>query len=126
LRIVSTFDDLCGISGYTRALVTQLEPFFDIEVFDLDQFLMRSRMTRVRKLADKQVKDFCARARNFDYVNIQLEHGTLGADIRDITRRFAWIARGAPALSIHLSHRSLPGPFRIGHVSALYRQFQAC
>ena len=46
------------------------------------------------------VRDFCARAKTFDFVNIQLEHGTLGKNWRDIIRRFRWIAEASPALSV--------------------------
>lgn len=107
LAIVSTYDDLCGIAGYTRALTKQLEPHFDIEVFDLEQFFMRSTDIRVRRLADGMIKEFCDRANNFDFVNIQLEHGTLGKNISDIVRRFSMIARSAPALSVTF-HTILP------------------
>jgi glycosyltransferase involved in cell wall biosynthesis len=100
LAIVSTFDDMCGIAGYTRLLMKQIEADFDIEVFDLDQFMMRSMHSRVRQIADNMIKDFCARANSFDFVNIQLEYGTLGRDFRDIVRRLSWIAKAAPALSV--------------------------
>jgi hypothetical protein len=36
VAIVSTYDELCGIAGYTRALEKQLRPLMEIEVFDLD------------------------------------------------------------------------------------------
>jgi glycosyltransferase involved in cell wall biosynthesis len=100
LAVVSTFDDLCGIAGYTRFLLKQIESDFDVEVFDLDQFFMRSTNKRVRKIADQMIRDFCARAKTFDFVNIQLEHGTLGRNWRDIIRRFRWIAEASPALSV--------------------------
>ena len=100
LAIVSTFDDLCGIAGYTRFLLKQIESHFEVEVFDLDQFFMRSTNKRVRKIGDQMVRDFCARAKTFDCVNIQLEHGTLGRTWTDIIRRFRWIAEASPALSV--------------------------
>jgi glycosyltransferase involved in cell wall biosynthesis len=100
LAVVSTFDDLCGIAGYTRFLLKQIEADFDVEVFDLDQFFMRSTNKRVRKIADQMIRDFCARAKTFDCVNIQLEHGTLGKTWTDIIRRFRWIAEASPALSV--------------------------
>jgi glycosyltransferase involved in cell wall biosynthesis len=107
LAIVSTYDDLCGIAGYTRRLVHQLQPHFETEVFDLDQFFMRSTHPNVRKLADRMIKDFCQSLRNFDFVNIQLEHGTFGSRHRDVHRRISWIAKAAPALSITF-HTILP------------------
>ena len=107
LAIVSTFDELCGIAGYTRFLIKQLEADYEIEVFDLDQFFMRSTDRNVLKLADAMVKEFCAQCKSFDFVNIQLEHGTLGMRRKDIWRRFAWIAKAAPALSVTF-HTILP------------------
>ncbi len=109
LAIVSTYDDLCGISGYTRLLVRQLEPHFDVTVFDLDQYFMRATHPRVRKLADKMIKDFCSTLETYDFVNIQLEHGTFGANQGDIYRRLTSIVRSAPAVSITF-HTILPQP----------------
>jgi glycosyltransferase involved in cell wall biosynthesis len=100
LAIISTFDDLCGIAGYTRSLCLQLESRFQIEVFDLEQFFMRSVDPRVRRLADDMVRRFAERLKDFDAVNIQLEHGTLGDRQIDIIRRFKMLAEAAPALSV--------------------------
>ena len=100
MAIVSTYDELCGIAGYTRALEKQLAPFVDLTIFDLDQYLLRSRHRRIQKLADAHIKDIAAQLRGFDCVNIQLEHGTLGRTVPQITRRFARLAKAAPALSV--------------------------
>ena len=100
LAIVSTFDDHCGIAGYTRCLVRQIDPDFEIEVFDLNQAFMRSLDSKMSAAADNMVKEFCARAMTFDFVNIQLEHGTIGARQKDILRRLGWIVDAAPALSV--------------------------
>lgn len=100
LAIVSTFDDQCGIASYTRCLVKQLQADFDIEVFDLDQSFMRSTTATMSVVADDMIRRFCARAKTFDFVNIQLEYGTLGARPKDIGRRLGWIIDAAPALSV--------------------------
>src|SRR5947208_28571 len=96
LALVSTYDDLCGIAAYTRSLEKQLDEFFDVTVFDLDQYLLRSTHGRVRKFADRHIQDICREVRDYDTVNLQLEHGTLGRNRRDIHRRFTWILRAAP------------------------------
>ena len=75
---------------------------------------MRSTNRGVRTLADQMVKDFCDRAQTFDYVNIQLEHGTLGKKVSDINRRFAMIARSAPALSVTFHTVLSQEPFNLG------------
>ena len=100
LAIVSTSSKLCGIAAYTAALRRQLDDAFDITVFDLNQYLLRNPHRRVRKLADRHVKDICREIRHFDVVNLQLEYGTLGRYGADIHRRFCWLCEAAPRLSV--------------------------
>ncbi len=100
LALVSTYSDLCGIAAYSRSLEKQLAAAFDITVFDLNQFLLRSAHARVRRFADRHILEICREIREFDAVNLQLEHGTLGRNCRDIFRRFTWLARSAPRLSV--------------------------
>ena len=100
LALVSTYNDLCGIAAYTRSLERQLSDFFDVTVFDLDQYLLRSTHGRVKKFGDRHIQEICREIRGFDAVNLQLEHGTLGRSCRDIHRRFTWILRAAPRLSV--------------------------
>lgn len=100
LAIVSTYDELCGIAGYTRALVRQLEPWMDITVFDLDQYMLRGTHERVQRMGDRHIREIASQLSNFDCVNIQLEHGTLGRMPKRIFRRFRMLANKAPALSV--------------------------
>jgi glycosyltransferase involved in cell wall biosynthesis len=100
LAIISTFDELCGIAGYTKALVPQLTKDFDIEVFDLDQFLFRHVSKKIQNLADKEILRICNAISKFDCVNIQLEHGTFGRDAKDIYRRLNKIFNAAPKIAI--------------------------
>ena len=99
LAIVATGSTLCGIGAYTAALRRQLGDAFDITVFELDQYLLRSSHRRVRRLADRHIKEVCAAIRQFDAVNLQLEYGTLGRYGRDIYRRFSWLTAAAPVVS---------------------------
>lgn len=99
LAIVSTHDDLCGIAAYTRSLERQLGDIFDVTVFDLNQYLLRSSHRRVRKFGDKHIQAICREIRHYDAVNLQLEHGTLGRSCSDIFRRFSWILRASPRFS---------------------------
>src|SRR5215204_3619243 len=91
LAIVSTSSKLCGIAAYTAALQRQLYDAYDITVFDLNQYLLRNPHRRVRKLADRHIKEICQAIRGFDVVNLQLEYGTLGRHGSDIHRRFGWL-----------------------------------
>ncbi len=100
LAIVSTRNKLCGIAAYTQALERQLADVFDITVFDLDQYLLRSRHPRVRALGDRHIRQICQDIAGFDAVNLQLEHGTLGRSAKDVLRRFKWLIAAAPRLSI--------------------------
>src|SRR5215469_5932234 len=100
LALISTRDELCGIAAYTRSLQKQLSEVFEVTVFDLDQYLLRSTPGRIRKFGDRHIQDICREIREYDAVNLQLEHGTLGRASRDIHRRFSWILRAAPRLSV--------------------------
>src|SRR5712691_5205787 len=111
LAIISAGSRLCGIAAYTAALRRQLGDAFDITVFDLDQYLLRSRHRRVRTLADRHIKDMCGEIRRFDVVNLQLEHGTLGRHGRDIYRRFCWLTAAAPRLSVTFHTLLMPPHF---------------
>jgi hypothetical protein len=114
LAIVSTGSKLCGIAAYTAALRRQLDDIFDITVFDLNQYLMRNPNPRVRKLADRQVKEICRSIRQFDAVNLQLEYGTLGRTGPDIYRRFCWLTEAAPLLSVTFHSLQMQPSFDAG------------
>jgi glycosyltransferase involved in cell wall biosynthesis len=107
LAIISTYDELCGIAGYTKALVPQLEKDFDVEVFDLDQFLFRHETFRVQKLADREIEKMCEKIAKFDCVNIQLEHGTFGRRPQDIYRRIRKLIKASKSICITF-HTILP------------------
>ncbi|WEY42446.1 hypothetical protein [Paraburkholderia sp. SUR17] len=100
LAVISTYDELCGIASYARAMVRQLSPYFEIRVFDLDQYMFRHSSTRVRKMADKEIERICEELRGFDCVNIQLEHGIFGKNKRDSYRRICKLIEAAPSLCI--------------------------
>jgi glycosyltransferase involved in cell wall biosynthesis len=121
LAIISTYDELCGIASYTRALIPQLQNDFSVEVFDLDQYLLRHTSQRVQKLADEHIRSIVARLKEFDYVNIQLEQGTLGRTIQQIMRRFRALAKAAPQLSVTFHTVKSAHP-PTGEVWALIRQ----
>jgi glycosyltransferase involved in cell wall biosynthesis len=100
IAIISTYDEMCGIAGYTRALEKQLAPYADLTIFDLDQYLLRSKHGRIQRLGDQHIREIARALENFDSVNIQLEHGTLGRTSRQIIRRFRLLTNAAPALSV--------------------------
>jgi glycosyltransferase involved in cell wall biosynthesis len=100
LAVISTYDELCGIAAYTRFLEKQLACDFDVTVFDLNQYFLRNTHPRVRKLGDEHIKEICRELPKFDFVNIQLEHGTIGRAPWDIAKRFRWLVQAAPSLSV--------------------------
>jgi glycosyltransferase involved in cell wall biosynthesis len=100
LAIVSTYDELCGIAGYTRALTRQLAPFADVTVFDLDQTLLRSVHTAVQRQAERHIGAIADAFDGFDCINLQLEFGTLGRTPGQISRRLRRLVKAAPALSV--------------------------
>ncbi|WP_372619298.1 hypothetical protein [Falsiroseomonas sp.] len=98
--MISSYDELCGIAAYTRALERQIGPLMDVEVFDLDQFLLRHPHRRVQALGDRHVQDIASRLAEFDFVNIQLEYGTLGLTTGRILRRARILMEAANAVSV--------------------------
>lgn len=100
LAIISTYDELCGIASYTKALEPLLSSKFDIKVFDLDQFIFKHSARSVQKLADKEINRICKELADFDCVNIQLEHGTFGNDGRTIFKRFKKIIQSCKKICI--------------------------
>ena len=111
LAIVASGGKLCGIAAYAAALTRQLDDAFDVTLFPLDQYLMRSTHRRVRPLADQAIQQMCRAFASFDAVNLQLEHGTLGGHKRDIYRRFCWLADATPRLSVTFHTLLRPGRF---------------
>jgi glycosyltransferase involved in cell wall biosynthesis len=100
LALISTSSRLCGVAAYTAALERHLADVFDVTVFDLDQYMLRNGHKRVRKLADRHIKEICAAITEFDAVNLQLEYGMLGVHTADICRRFSWLAEASPHFSV--------------------------
>ncbi len=100
IAIVSTYHELCGVAAYTRRLEQRLRDSFDVTVFDLDQFLLRSRHQRLRRLGDRHIKHICREIAGFDAVNLQLEYGLLGRRPADISRRFRWLVAAAPDITV--------------------------
>ena len=109
LAIISTRNTLCGIAAYTQALERQLAELFEITVFDLDQYLLRSEHPRVRALGDRHIREICRDIAGFDAVNLQLEFGTLGRSAKDIERRFGWLVGAPKRLSVTF-HTLTPVP----------------
>ncbi|WP_227792045.1 hypothetical protein [Burkholderia sp. BE17] len=124
LAMISTYDELCGIASYARAIVRQLSPWFDITVFDLDQYVFRHRSRRIRKMANLEIERICKELKKFDCVNVQLEHGIFGRNKRDAYRRICRIIAAAPQLCItfHTVFESEGTNWKA--VRAMLREFQ--
>jgi glycosyltransferase involved in cell wall biosynthesis len=124
LAIVSTSSRLCGVAAYTAALHRQLSEAFDVTVFGLDQYLLRSTHRRVRNLADEHIRGICRGIAEFDAVNLQLEHGTLGQHPTDIYRRFCSLAAAAPRLSVTFHTLLTPPRFDSANFTKAALRFQ--
>lgn len=111
LAVISTYDDLCGIAGYTKPIVKLLEEHFDVTVFDLDQFIFKSKSPTVQRMAERELTAFCGLLGGFDAVNLQLEHGTLGNDAKTILRRLKLIVRNSRNITITF-HTMIVSPLR--------------
>lgn len=107
LAIVSTYGDLCGIAAYTHYLSKQLSNDFDVEILPLNQHVLHAMHWRVRRLGNAHIQDLAARLKDFDFVNLQFEHGTLGMLPIDIYNRFETLLKAVPGLSITM-HTVIP------------------
>ncbi|MBV9825307.1 MAG: hypothetical protein JO001_06500 [Alphaproteobacteria bacterium] len=116
LAIIAPGGKLCGISAYATAMRRQLKDAFEITIFDLDQYLLRSVNRRVRRLGDRHIREICTELGGFDAVNLQLEHGTLGLSSEDICRRFGWLTDAAPRLSVTFHSLPRAGGFDVGGI----------
>lgn len=108
LMIVSTYNALCGIASYTRALEKQLSPIFDIEISDVDQSAMRAGDP---DCGDRQIRAICERMSSFDHVNLQYEPSIFGKNRHDIKRRVAMILETAPTLCVTMHTMMRPKNF---------------
>lgn len=72
----------------------------DVAVFDLDQFLLRHPVRRVRKMGDRHIQQIARECAKYDFVNIQLEYGTFGLTTERILQRLGWIMSAAKAVTI--------------------------
>lgn len=111
LAIIATGDRLCGVAAYAAALERHLAAAFEVTPIRLDQYLLRGRGRRLRRFGDAHIAAICRDLPRFDAVNLQLEHGTLGARPEDIYRRFGALLAAAPRLSVTFHTLPLPPPF---------------
>ena len=119
LALITPWNELCGIAAYSRYLKSALDPDFDIDIFELDDFILRSDHPRLRMRGDRLIKEYARRLGGYDAVNLQLEFGTLGLTARDIYRRLSWLIRAAPALTVTF-HTVVPsGSGQLGRVLSL-------
>ncbi|MBC6983717.1 hypothetical protein [Caulobacter sp. 17J80-11] len=116
LALITPWDDLCGIAAYSRHLRSALEPFFDIEVLELDGDVLRSSHPRLMKLGDAAIEAHVRRLKGFDYVNLQLEHGTLGERPHDIHRRFVALVDASPNLTVTFHTVLSAPPYPLGAI----------
>jgi glycosyltransferase involved in cell wall biosynthesis len=124
LAVISTYDDFCGISAYTKYIKPRLDMYFDVTVFNLDQYLLRKANNSVVKLGDRHIREICGALSAFDAVNLQLEFGTLGRDAHDILRRLRWIIDAAPAISVTFHTVLEPRPLNWGSLLQMAARLQ--
>ena len=104
LAIISSYNELCGNATYTYVLQKEFSKFYDVTVFPLNQFFLRSTSKKVKKLGDEHIKEIAYELEKFDYVNIQFEAGLFGIYKKDIVRRFEILTKASQNLIVTL-HR---------------------
>lgn len=109
LAIISTYGELCGIAGYTYWLKRQLEDDFEIDVLPLPQKVLKRQSRRGLKVGDQYIKELAEKLKNYDYVNLQFEPGTLASDLSRSLKRYKTILNASPriAITFHTVEREL-------------------
>jgi glycosyltransferase involved in cell wall biosynthesis len=100
LAIISNYDSLCGIAGYTYWLKEQLKDDFNVKVLSLNQNLLQRSSKNGIKIGDNHIRELANSLSSFDYVNLQFEPGTLGPDLFRACKRFRTLLALSPNMTI--------------------------
>lgn len=104
LTIVSSYDEVCGNATYAEALRRLLAPDFDeVTVTGLNTFLLENRSPALARSKDDHVEELCAKIREYDHVNFQVELGLYGSRPRSalaVLRRLLAASKHA-SLTMH-------------------------
>lgn len=122
--LVSSYRVSCGIATYTETLETLLDKDFEVEVYALDQSILKSRIPHVVEAGDEQIRELCASFKDYDVVNFQWEPGLLGDGYKETAKRLGWILDAAENLILTV-HTVVPYPKQrrlIDFVSFVRRQ----
>jgi glycosyltransferase involved in cell wall biosynthesis len=117
LALIVTGDRLCGIAAYATAIQRHLSAAFEVTWISLDQYRLRGHGRRLRRAGDRHIAEICTLLPQFDAVNLQFEHGTLGRRGKDILRRFRMLVVAAPRLSVTFHSLPVPLPARVGETA---------
>lgn len=118
ILIVSTYRIKCGVASFTEVIRGQIGPDFDVDVYPLNQHLLRDGSKRANKAGDAFIRDLVLVAKNYDVVNLQWEPGFLGMTKRQILRRFKALLGGLDRVVI-TAHTVLPLSFQPRSVQAM-------
>ncbi len=113
--IISTYKIDCGIASFTEALETQIpSDEFEIEIFPLDQFILRGTHEKLIRTGNRIIEDLCQRLPSYDVVNLQWEPGTLGARQVLIAARFRKILSSSRNIVLTMHTVTPDEVFRVG------------
>jgi glycosyltransferase involved in cell wall biosynthesis len=114
LAIVSSYDEMCAIAAYAKAIEQTFRDTFDVTVLNLKSAaLVGNPALHNSPAAEEHIDRICRELESFDCVNIHLEWGLFGADIASIQRRVIKLCEAGKRLilSLHtLNIRSSDGP----------------
>jgi len=96
LALISTWKTACGIAAFAHKMVPGLEEKFDVDVFPLDQSIIKANEKKIVKLGDKLINEIAVKLKNYDLVNIQFEPGIFGNSPKDIFRRLFKLIDNSP------------------------------
>jgi len=107
--IVSTYKTRCGMASHAEVLISHLKDLYALDVFPLDQFVLRSRDKRVNDAGNKAIKRMCAKLRDYDAVILQWEPEFWGASHKQILKRVKMFTQNVSRL-IFVNHTVMSEP----------------
>jgi len=107
--IVSTYKTRCGMASHSEVMISHLKDEYAIDVFPLDQFVLRNRDKRANEAGNRSIFNLCKRLKDYDAVVLQWEPGFWGVTNPQILRRVKMFCQNVRRL-IMINHTVMPEP----------------
>ena len=114
ILIISTYNIRCGMASHTEVLISHLGKRYSIDVFPLDQFVLRNRDKRASIAGDQAIRDLCPKLALYDVTIMQWEPGFWGLKHSQILKRVKLLTDHVQRLVL-VKHTVMPEPAMISY-----------